>query len=201
MMSVVGPVQAMVARVLAGFRGRVRQLGAQTRAKLLPWLHMGVVVGKGCRVERGCDIRVTDGGRFDIGEDTSIGSNCLLTAQAGRLSIGRRVFVGPFTTIAVRQEVVIGDDVLVAERVTIRDQDHAIHGIEGRAIARAGFLHGPVRIEAGAWIGTGAVLLRGVSIGAGAVVAANAVVRSDVPENAIAAGVPARIVGYRRGKE
>jgi acetyltransferase-like isoleucine patch superfamily enzyme len=56
---------------------------------------------------------------------------------------------------------------------------------------------GPIRIGDGAWLGTGCIVLDGVSIGRGAVVGAGAVVTKDVPDWAIVVGVPARQVGTR----
>lgn len=61
--------------------------------------------------------------------------------------------------------------------------------------------HGGCQIKADAWIGVDAIILRGVTIGIGAVVAANAVVTKDVPDYAVVAGVPARIIKYRFHKE
>ena len=56
---------------------------------------------------------------------------------------------------------------------------------------------GDISVGDGAWIGHGVTVLQGVCIGAGAVVAAGAVVVHDVPSNAIAAGIPARVISYR----
>ena len=82
----------------------------------------------------------------------------------------------------------IGSDDLIAERVTIRDQDHFIHGDSGVPIALAGFNALPILIGNDVWIGAGAVLLKGVRVGSGAVIAANAVVTSDVGEFEIVGG-------------
>jgi acetyltransferase-like isoleucine patch superfamily enzyme len=56
---------------------------------------------------------------------------------------------------------------------------------------------GPIRIGDHVWIGTGAIILDGVTIGAGAIIGAGAVVTKDIPENAIAAGVPAKVIRLR----
>ena len=67
--------------------------------------------------------------------------------------------------------------------------DRDFHAVDGETEARA-----PVRIDAHAWIGCNAIILKGVHIGEGAVVAAGAVVTRDVPPHAVAAGNPARII-------
>lgn len=192
-----GMVQESVAWLFAGMQGRGRELGARMRAVLLPWLRRGSTAGRLARIDSGCQISVTDGGRLDIDDGASLGSNCHLTIQHGRLSIGRQTFIGPFTVIAVREEVAIGDGVLIAERVTIRDQDHEIHDPNGVPIAQAGFRTAPVVIGSDVWIGAGAVILKGVTIGSGAVVAANAVVNRNVATCEIVGGVPARHLGFR----
>ncbi|WP_433956069.1 acyltransferase [Janibacter indicus] len=59
----------------------------------------------------------------------------------------------------------------------------------------------PIHVEDDVWVGAGAIVLKGVTIGTGAVVAAGSVVTKSVDEYAIVAGVPARVIGSRRGEE
>lgn len=90
-------------------------------------------------------------------------------------------------TIDCFERICIGDDVAIAKGVVIRDCDN--HSIAGGAADRA-----PVTIGNHVWIGTNAIILKGVTIGDGAIVAAGAVVTRDVAPNSIVAGVPARVI-------
>lgn len=87
------------------------------------------------------------------------------------------------------KRIEIGEDVAIADNVSIRDSDnHVITGPGDYKTTK------PVRIGNHVWIGMNAVILKGVTIGNGAVIAAGAVVTRDVPERCLAAGVPARVV-------
>lgn len=86
------------------------------------------------------------------------------------------------------QKVTIGEDVAISHNVTIMDSD--AHEILGNVRPKTL----PVRIGNHVWIGSGAKILKGVTVGNGSVVAAGAVVVHDVPENCVVAGVPAIIV-------
>lgn len=142
-------------------------------------------------------LRVTDGGRLSIGPSVAISRGVDITVQGADVSIGASTFIGPWTTIVAKTGIVIGRNALIAERVSIRDQDHEVHGTEGVSISQAGFRSQPIFIGDDVWIGAGAVVLKGVNIGNGAVVAANAVVTRNVAEREIVGGVPARRIGIR----
>lgn len=86
------------------------------------------------------------------------------------------------------KEITIGEDAAISHNVTIMDSD--AHEIKENGYIKTK----PVKIGNHVWIGSGAKILKGVTIGDGAVIAAGAVVTRDVPENCMAAGVPARIV-------
>ncbi len=114
------------------------------------------------------------------------------------LSIGDRCYVGRFAHINASQSVVIEDEVLVADRVHISDYQHA-YDDPSRAIVAQGLTDPePVLIRSGSWLGIGAVIMPGVTVGFGAIVGANAVVTKDVGDLEIVGGVPATVIGTRR---
>ncbi|PJK27986.1 acyltransferase [Minwuia thermotolerans] len=94
------------------------------------------------------------------------------------------------------EKVEIGANVMLAPRVYLLDVDHRFERRD-IPISKQGYLVRPVRIEDDVWIGTGAVITKGVTIGRGAIIGANSVVTRDVPAYAIAAGVPAMVVKGR----
>ncbi|WP_277422331.1 acyltransferase [Minwuia thermotolerans] len=114
-------------------------------------------------------------GHFIVGNDTAINEGCIITAM---------------------EKVEIGANVMLAPRVYLLDVDHRFERRD-IPISKQGYLVRPVRIEDDVWIGTGAVITKGVTIGRGAIIGANSVVTRDVPAYAIAAGVPAMVVKGR----
>src|SRR5690606_11494127 len=119
----------------------------------------------------------------------------IVTAQGGGITVGTNCFIGIGCVIASKSGIDIGDDVLVAEYVTIRDQDHAFP--TGVRIREVGFESAPVFIGNDVWIAAKASVLKGSRIEAGCVVAAHSVVKGVVPENSVVAGAPARLVRRR----
>jgi acetyltransferase-like isoleucine patch superfamily enzyme len=139
--------------------------------------------------------------------------------------LGKRVHIGVGSVLEAAQSMVIEDDVYIGKYCTIEcdgrigagtiiantvgligRNDHDHHAI-GRTMRYAPWVGdpdytGPARgerliIEGDAWIGYGAIVLSGVRVGRGAVIAAGSVVTADVPRYAIVAGVPARVLGTR----
>jgi acetyltransferase-like isoleucine patch superfamily enzyme len=111
------------------------------------------------------------------------------------ISIGDRVSINYDCHIGCVDQIIIGNDVLLASRVYISDHSHGapdFHDIDTPPSLRNVFSKGPVIIEDGVWIGEGACVLPGVRIGRHAIVGANAVVTRDVPPYTIVGGCPAR---------
>lgn len=150
--------------------------------------------------------RVIIGGRFiHIGADFDAFPGLRIEAFdrhlnkrfSPRISIGDRVSINYDCHIGCVNEIIIGNDVLLASRVYISDHSHGspdYHDIDIPPSARKVFSKGSVTVEDGAWIGEGACILPGVRIGRHAIVGANAVVTHDVPPYTIVAGVPARVL-------
>nr|WP_314438948.1 acyltransferase [uncultured Brevundimonas sp.] len=123
--------------------------------------------------------------------------DCLDGAE---LRIGRQTTVNRGVLIVVRQQVTIGNNVLIGEYVSIRDNDHAFADADA-LIQTQGFTSAPVVIGDDVWIGRSVVIGKGVTIGNGVVIGANSVVTKNVPAYAVVAGVPARVIKWRREPE
>jgi carbonic anhydrase/acetyltransferase-like protein (isoleucine patch superfamily) len=143
-------------------------------------------------VARHARLRATDGGQARVGDGVTIDRGADVCAKYGRLEIGARSYIGQYTVICAREKIVIGADCLIAEHVTIRDQDHRFG--PGLTTADAGFLTAPIMIGDNVWLGAKVIVLKGVTIGDNVVVGANSVVTSDIPANSVAVGIPARVI-------
>lgn len=111
------------------------------------------------------------------------------------IHIGDNTTVGYYTFIFSSGQISIGDDCLIAPFVYIVDSDHGIR--RDQRINQQSNLIAPVKIGSDVWLATGAKILKGVTIGNGAIVAAGAVVKEDVAPYKIVGGIPARELGER----
>jgi acetyltransferase-like isoleucine patch superfamily enzyme len=106
------------------------------------------------------------------------------------LRFGRNVFVNHGCNAMDLGGIDIGDDVMIGPNVQLISSGHPLDP----EVRRSQITTAPIRIDRGAWIAAGAMVLQGVTIGADAVVAAGAVVTKNVPPRTLVAGVPARVV-------
>ena len=135
-------------------------------------------------------------GRVVLGDKCEIHSGAILAAYGGQLELGDNVSVNPYSVLYGHGGLSIGHNTRIAAHVSIVPANHIIsrrdlpiceQGIDARGIV----------IEDDVWIGTGVRVLDGVRIGRGAVLAAGAVVRQDVPSYSVVGGVPARVIKSR----
>jgi acetyltransferase-like isoleucine patch superfamily enzyme len=153
----------------------------------------------GARVQLGALPYVQGHARISIGDDCTFGK---FAVQSGRfvdqpeLSFGDGCTVGTNVFFSVNRRITIGNHVGIAGRVAISDSDgHPAdpeRRVRGEPMTAEDVL--PVTIEDFVWIGRDAHILKGVTIGRGAVVASGSVVAGDVPAGAMAMGVPARVI-------
>jgi maltose O-acetyltransferase len=132
----------------------------------------GVKIGQGSTIHMGC--KFFEPRKVVIGEDSIIGERAFLDG---------------------RDKLLIGDHVDMASEVMVYNSEHDLESEKFEAITE------PVEINDYVFIGPRAIILPGVKIGRGAIVAAGAVITKDVPEFAIVGGVPAKVIGERKLKD
>ena len=147
-------------------------------------------IGPGVTFEIGRDARVRLGRWCWIGHGTKI------RAHEGEVSIGAKTVMGQECTISAFQHVSIGRECIVADRVMLIDFDHGVVEVE-RPIREQGIYKRDVRVGHNVWIGYGVAILRGTTVGDNSVLGTSTIVTRDVPDNAVAAGVPVRVLRMR----
>lgn len=163
----------MVAKIFTKIKIARRTVLGRYRYFLLKISNSSFNVGKGFFCAKGC--RISTGREVSIGDDFYMGYNCHLGAN-----------------------IKIGNDVLFASNVAIVGGDHKFDNIDV-AIRYSGRDNFKMTVFGdGCWVGYGAIILHGVKIGRGAVVAAGSVVTKDVDPEAIIAGNPAKFIRYRK---
>jgi galactoside O-acetyltransferase len=154
----------------------------------------------GCGLSVGCGAGFKHAETFELGDGVFIGANAYLQGRFdGRCVIGNHVWIGPQAYFDAR-DLVLEDFVGWGPGAKVLGSAHTGFPLD-QPIIRTDLEIKPVRVEAGADIGTNATLLPGVTIGRGAIVGAGAVVTHDVPAFAIVAGVPARFLRWREEDE
>ena len=131
------------------------------------------------------------GAAIIIGRDCEIHPYVMILSYGGSIHIGDRVSVNPFTIIYGIGNVHIGNGVRFATSVTVIPANHNAHN-DGTLITESGITKLGIRIEENVWIGAGARILDGVTIGRDSVVGAGSVVTRNVAPGSRVVGVPAR---------
>ena len=192
------PNVTLVARPLLYAMRLARRVNSRIRGL---WLKLqlkaaGASVGKRLSVDRGVRLTTSRSARWNIGDRVSFGAGVILSVgKEASLTIGDDVLIMHYTMIGAEKSISIGDRTQVAEHCSIRDHDH---DISQSSMHRAAVVCSAVSIGDDAWIGRGVAVLKGSQIGAGAVIGANAVARGEIPQDAIAVGIPARVIRMRR---
>jgi acetyltransferase-like isoleucine patch superfamily enzyme len=144
----------------------------------------------------GVKLEIEPGARVVLGRWSWVGHGTKIRVHEGEVQIGAKTVLGQECTISAFKHVSIGRECIVADRVMLIDFDHGVVEVE-RPIRLQGIYKRDVHVGHNCWIGYGACVLRGVTIGDNCVVGTTAVVTKDLPDNAVAAGVPARIIRMR----
>jgi acetyltransferase-like isoleucine patch superfamily enzyme len=165
------------------------------------------IIGKHSKLYQQCRVinMLGDKNAITIGNSSHVLGELLVFAHGGKIKIGDDCYIGEGTKIWSGESIDIGNRVLISHGVNIFDnQTHSLSAKERHEHAKKNLTTGhpseinlgerPVVIEDDAWIACMSIILRGVHIGRGAVIAAGSVVTKDVPAWSVVAGNPARVV-------
>ncbi len=136
-------------------------------------------------------IELAENGKCSIGEFLMCsGPTYIKCSKNSELKIGGHLFLNHNCSITCNEQIIIGDDCNIANNVVIVDHDHIMtaDGVLGDTLSA------PVEIGNKVWIGANAVILKGITIGDGAVIAAGAVVNKDIPSHEVWGGVPVKFI-------
>jgi acetyltransferase-like isoleucine patch superfamily enzyme len=157
-----------------------------------------ITLGRSVYIDHGVYLHGAPGG-LAIGDKSWIMAGCLLHVfnyrglENAGIRIGRRTFIGEGSIIRGQGGVSIGDNVLFGPRVMVLAVNHVFTDPE-RPIMDQGITAEGIRIEDNCWVGAGAIILDGVTVGRGSCIGAGAVVSQSIPPGSLAVGVPARVI-------
>jgi acetyltransferase-like isoleucine patch superfamily enzyme len=133
-------------------------------------------------------------GSIDLGPSTTVCPYTIVKSGDSDIVIGSRVWIAQ--NCIIEGSVSIGDDTIVGPYVHIIAGNHRAEKAD-TPINQQGAVILPIHVRQDCWIGSGVIITGGVSIGRGAIIGAGAVVTKDIPEYAVAVGVPANVSHFR----
>ena len=183
-------------------------------AKLFKRIGRGCIIGRNVvirhpqNIELGDNVTIDDNCVIDgrgagdegvvLGDNVLVNRNCLILAKTGPIRLGARSSLGSNSVIVSMAGIEFGEAVLTAGGCYFTAGAYRFDDVDTPIMDQAAFSKGPICIGEKAWIGTGALILDGITVGRGAIVGAGAVVTKPVPDGAIVVGNPARILRNRQ---
>lgn len=176
----VGKRLRVLGPLLLRFDGDPRNVSIGDDVTLMPWV----------------DLKNREHGRIILHDRVTLDTGVrLVAANEARIEIGQEAQLGLGTLVNAGADVTIGRRAAIAGRCALIASEHRY---ESRApLLSQGYRHDPITIGADAWLASDVFVGRGVRVGTGAVVAVKSVVTGDIPDFAVAAGAPARLIRYR----
>jgi len=158
-----------------------------------------------CNINSKAIINAKDLSKITIGKGVSIGAQTVIdinefseSTPVSSLQIGKGTYLGELNNIrASGGKIIIGNNCLISQNVSIIATNHGYKLGELIQDQAWDLENNFVTIKNDVWIGCGSIILPGVTIGNGVVIAAGSIVTKDIPDNAIVKGIPAKIMKYR----
>ena len=158
---------------------------------------MGGKIGKNVKFYEGIRIVGNSPGAIEIGNDVRILRGVTIsTSPEGRVQIGNGVHIGEGSVIYSGVKITIGDNVIIGTQNINVDLDHRFQNLD-LPINQQGMNGKEVCIEEDVWIAAHCVIIKGVTIGKGSVIAAGSIVNKSITPYQVAAGVPAKVIKKR----
>jgi acetyltransferase-like isoleucine patch superfamily enzyme len=144
----------------------------------------------------GVTFEIAKGATVHLGRWSWLGHGTKIRSHEGEVRIGAKTVLGQECTISSFQHVAIGRECIIADRVMLIDFDHGVVEPD-RPIRAQGIYKRDVNVGHNVWVGYGACILRGVTVGDNAIIGTSSVITKDVPDDAVVGGVPARVLRMR----
>jgi acetyltransferase-like isoleucine patch superfamily enzyme len=162
-----------------------------------------LMAGKDLIIEDNAEINCLSVDNIVLGNRVTIGKHAIIRpsniyggAIGAGLSVGNHSNIGPYSYIGCSGKITIGNNVMISPRVSIYAENHVFDNPE-ILMKEQGVTQAPVIIEDDCWIASNSIILAGVTIGKGSVIAAGSVVTKSVPPYSVVAGVPAKVIKQR----
>lgn len=212
-----GMLHLMAYEVITSFASFPGALGLVLRARLYPRLLKScgrnvvfgrnvvlrhphkIAIGSNVVIDDNCllDAKGSDNAGIRIGDGVFVGRNTILSCKNGDITLGERTNIGFNCEVFSASNVTLGDDTLIAAYTYLIGGGHNFIDVD-KSVREQGRVSYGIRTGVGVWLGAGAKVLDGISIGDHAIVGAGAVVTHDIPEYAVAVGIPAKVTRDRR---
>lgn len=155
-----------------------------------------MVLGNNVTIDDNCllDARGSGEDGFCLGDEVIINRSCIVLAKTGPIHLGNRTSVGSNGVLVSIDGLTTGEAVLFAGGCCLSGGMYKFDDPYTPIMDQETYSKGPITIGVGAWLGSNALILDGIAVGAGAIIGAGAVVTKDVPQGGVAVGVPARLV-------
>ncbi|MGL5082088.1 MAG: acyltransferase [Microcoleaceae cyanobacterium] len=181
--------------------------------RLLKQVGSGVILGQGLvlrhpgKISLGDRVAIDDYGLIDgsgageegiyLGDNVIVSKNCVIQGKTGPVIIGDKTDLGCNVVLTSSSGIYIGKSVLIASNCYLGGGRYGTDRLDIPMMEQGIYTKGPVVIEDDVWLGAGATVLDGVTIGKGSIIGAGAVVTKDLPAYSVAAGVPAKVLRSR----